>query len=102
VLLTGVINWNCIRLNLFRYHHILDRLDNCEGKCVSGSAGKNHFNLTAPFTDFFLTNKPQNNVLFRKIGRLGINEGKKNLFYVFFIYMSKNDLKGDKAPCYLT
>jgi hypothetical protein len=32
-----------------------------EGKCVGGSASANAFNLTAPYTDFFLTNVPMEN-----------------------------------------
>ncbi len=32
-----------------------------EGKCVGGSASTNPFSLTAPYTDFFLTNEPMKN-----------------------------------------
>ena len=32
-----------------------------EGKCVGGAASTNQFNLTAPFTDYFLTNEPLKN-----------------------------------------
>jgi hypothetical protein len=32
-----------------------------EGKCVGGSASTNPFSLTAPYTDYFLTNEPMKN-----------------------------------------
>jgi hypothetical protein len=57
-----------------------------EANCVGGSASKNHFNSTAPFTDFFLTNKPlKNEALIRNIGRLE-NEGFKNKIFYFYLH----------------